>query len=97
MKDMLTKNDLKQIGDLLDTKLDEKLGDVLEAVNTGFSDMQTDIDGLKKDVTTMKAVMVTKDYLDQKLGTVNGKITILTDVLHRNGTISDDQRKAVHA
>jgi len=41
--------------------------------------------------------MVTKDYLDEKLGNVNGKIAILTDVLHRNGTISDDQRKSVLA
>lgn len=108
MKDMLTQNDLKQIGDLLDTKLDEKLdsrlGEVLEAVNKGFSDVQEQIHGVKQNVagldrrmTRVEATMVTKDYLDEKFAPINGKINVLVDVLHRNGTISGDQRHAVHA
>ena len=126
MKDMLTKNDLKQIGELLDTKLDTKLdekldtrlGEVLEAVNKGFSGVQEQIhgvsqdvaglkqdvaglkqsvDGLDRRVTKIEATMVTKSYLDDKLAPINGKINSLVDVLHRNGTISDDQRRIVHA
>jgi archaellum component FlaC len=89
----------------------ETVGDVLETVNKGFSGVQTqieglktdvaglkqDVAGLKKDVVEIKAVMVTKDYLDEKLGTVNGKIAILTGILQRNGTSSEAERTAVHA
>ena len=81
---MLTKDDLKQIGEVMD----DKLVDVLDAVNKGFSGVQGQIDGLtgqidgltgqidglKQEVTGMKAVMVTKSYLDEKLFTLKGDL-----------------------
>ncbi len=46
---MLTREDLKQIGDVVDQKLDEKLEPVLEAVREGFE--------------LLEAKMATKDDL----------------------------------
>lgn len=107
MKGMLTRNDLKQIGEVMDDKLVE----VLEAVNKGFSGVQEqfqgmtgevaglkgDVAGLKKEMVAVKATMVTKDYLDEKLGKVNGKINVLVDVLHKNNALTSDQRGIVQA
>jgi predicted nuclease with TOPRIM domain len=127
---MLSTEDLKQIGDLMD----EKLVDVLDVVNKGFSGVQEqftvvrqdiadlkqdvsilkqdvsvlkqdvselkqDVSVLKQDVTGIKAVMVTKDYLDEKLGQFEGrqvardrkleeKTDVLIDVLVENHTLT---------
>jgi hypothetical protein len=68
-----------------------EIGEVIEQnINPQFETIRTRLD-------KVETTMVTKDYLDEKLGTVNGKIAILTGVLQRNGTISEDQRRAVHA
>jgi archaellum component FlaC len=95
---MLDANDLKQIGDLMDAKLDEKLdekldsklGEVLEVVNSGFSEVQEELHGLKSDVgglksdvgglkqrvTRIEATMVTKSYLDDKLADLRGEFVL---------------------
>lgn len=90
MKDMLSEKDIRRIG--------EEMGRIIEDnLNPQFEAIRTRLDHVESDLVTVKTSMVTKDYLDQKLGTVNGKIAVLTDVLHRNGTISEDQRRTVHA
>ena len=90
MKDMLSEKDIRRIGEEVGRVIEDNMNPQLEAIRTRLDTVETRL-------TKVEATMVTKDYLDQKLGTVNGKIAILTDALHRNGTISDDQRRAVHA
>ena len=90
MKDMLSEKDIRRLG--------EEVGRIIEDnVNPQFEALRSRLDTVESRLTGVEATMVTKDYLDEKLGNVNGKIAILTDVLHRNGTISDDQRKSVLA
>ena len=88
----------------LDQKLDEKIGEVLEAVNKGFSEVQVQIDdlrqdvsvlkhdvsGLKQDVMGVKATMVTKDYLDEKLGLAEARQSTKTRKLERKVDIMTD-------
>lgn len=123
---MLTKDDLRQIGEVVDERLDKKLdekflkfedrivnriiGDVgemleqnvlteIEKVRVGLEDVKTDVAGLKKDVTAIKATMVTKEYLDEKLGGTRGdliaydrrleaKTDTLVGALERNKTLA---------
>lgn len=114
---MLTRQDLKQIGDLLVqnnrvlkteivTEVVEQVGDMIEqnflpAVDVLMEDklkpIKEDIVGIKKDATGIKATMVTKDYLDEKLGGIKGKINVLVDVLHQNKAVTEAQRAIVRA
>ncbi|HJV32458.1 MAG TPA: hypothetical protein VJ694_00355 [Patescibacteria group bacterium] len=87
MKDMLSEKDIRRIG--------EEVGRVIEDnMNPQFEAIRNRLDVIE---TRMETDMVTRDYLDQKLAPINGKINVLVDVLHRNGTISDDQRRIVHS
>lgn len=89
MKDMLSEKDIRRIG--------EELGRVIEDnVNPQFESIRSRLDMVESRLTVVESTMVTKSYLDDKLSPINGKINILVDVLHRNGTISDDQRRIVH-
>jgi len=52
---MLTKQDLKNIGDLIDTKLEEKLDSILESkFESKLSPIQKNLSGIKKDITEIK-------------------------------------------
>lgn len=87
MKAMLSEKDIRRIG--------EEVGRVIEDnMNPQFDAIRNRLDTIE---TRMDMEMVTKDYLDQKLAPINDKISVLVDVLHRNGTISDDQRRVVHS
>lgn len=59
--------------------------------------LKADVADLKQRVTKIEAVMVTKDYLDEKLYPIYGKIDVLADVLHENETISNEQRQLVRS
>lgn len=105
---MLDANDLRQIGELLVENnkvlkveikneivpeiVDQIVGQVGEMLE---QNMFPQFDKLDARITKIETTMVTKDYLDEKLGKVNGKIAVLTDVLHANGTITGDQRGLV--
>lgn len=91
MKDMLSEKDIRRIGEEMGRVIDDNLMPRIEDL------IDEKLAPLDTRLTSVEASMVTKDYLDQKLGTVSGKINILVDVLHRNGTISEDQRRIVHA
>ena len=40
--------------------------------------------------------MVTKNYLDEKLGVVGGKISALTNVLQKKGVITEDEKRGIY-
>lgn len=59
--------------------------EILDAINTSATETQqqldalkTDVSSLKTDVAQIKATMVTKDYLDEKLGDLRGDLVLLT-------------------
>jgi|CXWL01.1.fsa_nt_gi predicted nuclease with TOPRIM domain len=62
-----------------------------------FEGLSGKFDGLDRRLTRVETLMVTKDYLDEKLAPIRGKINVLVDVLHQNRTLSDDQRHIVHS
>jgi len=43
-----------------------------------ISGMETDISGIKGDIGQIKAIMVTKDYLDDKLSDLRGDLVVMT-------------------
>ena len=85
---MIDENDLKLIG--------EEMGRVIEDNLLPQLDVMID-QKLEEKLTPIRATMVTKEYLDEKLGAVKGKISVLVDVLHRNRTISEEQLGIVRA
>ena len=48
--------------------------EILEAMNSFASSVENRFDLLEKDVAKVKAVMVTKDYLDDKLADLHSNI-----------------------
>ena len=91
MKDMLSEKDIRRIGEEMGRVIDDNLMPRIEDL------IDEKLAPLDTRLTSVESSMVTKDYLDQKLAPVSGKINVLIDVLHRNGTISDDQRRIVHS
>lgn len=51
---MLTKQDLKNIGDLIDTKLEEKLESKLAPIHNELKMIKFDVKSLQKDMTIVK-------------------------------------------
>lgn len=48
-------------------------------------------------MTKTESQMVTKDYLDERLGRTDGKINALVNVLERKSVITADDKRAVLA
>ena len=67
---MLTDQDLKKIG--------EEMGKVIEQNITPSMDaLHAEIGGIHAEIGGIRAQMVTKDYLDEKLGDLRGDLTVL--------------------
>jgi len=63
-KAMLTKEDLHQIGELMD----ERTETVLVAVKNGFDETSERLDGVETRLGSVEGKMVTKEDFDRKLG-----------------------------
>jgi hypothetical protein len=61
---MLTQEDLKQIGQVVDQKLDEKLEPVLEAVREGFEAVDRRFEGMETRMTVVEKKMATKTEMN---------------------------------
>ncbi len=78
---MLTKRDLGQIGKLirdsegrLEKKIEENSDKIISAVGEMLEEnVLPQIETVREDVKGIKATMVTKDYLDEKLGGFKGE------------------------
>ena len=98
---MLEQKDLHSIGELLDKKLktqeesitkkfDNKLDEVLGAVNDGFTDMQKEFDGVKEELSGVKEEVKLRPTLKQIMNWGDKKIVELElktdrhDYLHIN-------------
>ena len=87
------------------------IDDVLEAVNNGFTSVEgrltgvenrltgveTRLTGVETRLTGVEATMVTKDYLDEKLGVVNGKFSTLVNVLKEKRVLTDVDKRRIHS
>ena len=80
--DMLTDKDITRIGEEVGKVIEDNVLPQLEVI-------------VEEKLKPIRATMVTKDYLDEKFATVNGKVVVLADILHRNGAITGEQRGAV--
>jgi len=85
--------------DLLDIKIDQNFIDL----HTSMNDFATHTDGQFAEI---KTTMVTKDFLDKKIGSLSGelveltrkedaKLTSLVDVLHERKAITKDDVKKI--
>ena len=52
--------------------------DVLEAINTFSSDVEKRFEDVDKRFNRIEALMVTKDYLDEKMADLRGDMVVLT-------------------
>ena len=73
-----------------------------------FSGLKSEVGELKSEVSGIKATMVTKDYLDDKLADLRGDLVVLTrkednklktlvGVLHGKRVISDSDVKKIYS
>ncbi len=92
---MLTTDDLKSIRETLRPDFDAlgtRIDDLEGTMNIKFDAVHQHFE---EEIGKVRNEMVTKDYLDRKLAPINGKINVLVDVLHKNRTISDEERDIV--
>lgn len=96
------KTDFAKMQETLDGHT-EMIADIKEDVEILKNDMSTlknDVSTLKNDVTGIKATMVTKDYLDEKLGVTRGhavelirkedeRVSVLIGSLHEKDILTD--------
>lgn len=80
---MLEKKDFKKIEEVVKRGLrteakrtDKKIDTLAAAVKVGFDDVDKRFDKLDKEVTKIRATMVTKSYLDDKLADLEGSVII---------------------
>lgn len=71
------KTDIKALKDEAD-ELARSVKVGFDDVDKRFTNIETEITGMKSDINQMKSVMVTKDYLDEKLFNLRGDLTALT-------------------
>jgi hypothetical protein len=79
-----------------------------EKVDKRFGQADNRFDGIEQRLAKVEATMVTKDYLDDKLGDLRGDLTILmrkedtkmkalVAILHKRGVITEDDTKHILA
>lgn len=86
--------------------LSERLDDTLMAVNEFSTDTEKRFKRIDKRLNKIEATMVTKDYLDKKLGSLRGDLTVvirkgdkklktLTRTLHQRKVISQTNKRKI--
>ncbi len=83
MPTMLTNEDLKAIGKVVEGVLSDPEG----VINTKFDAVQEQLDGLDNRLTN----------LDRKLDRTDGKVNILINVLEKKRIITEDEKHTVLA
>jgi hypothetical protein len=76
-------------------KKDISTGELLDAINEGFSQidskivsMDSKIVSMDARITKIEATMVTKDYLDNKLADLRGDLGVLTRKEDKKGSLN---------
>lgn len=80
IKNFATKDDIKALGDDLKgfkKEVESSFKELGEAIQLFATHVDKRFEKVEKDVTQIKATMVTKDYLDEKLGDLRGDMTVL--------------------
>ncbi len=76
---------------------DKRFEEVLGAVKSGFDSIDEKLVGLDQRLTNVEANMVTKNYLDEKIGNVNGRINTLVHVLQEKRVLTEDDKERVRS
>jgi len=81
MNNESTINDVLEAVNTFSTKVDERFDKVderFDKVEGRLGSLEGDVSSLKGDVAHIKNVMVTKEYLDDKLADLRGDLVVLT-------------------
>jgi len=91
----------------LDKTLDEKFDDMARIIKDGFDGVGERFNKVEGEISSMKSVMVTKDYLDDKLAKFNGetivrerredeKVNLSVKFLGEKKIFNSDELKQLH-
>ncbi|OGH88706.1 MAG: hypothetical protein A3J93_01255 [Candidatus Magasanikbacteria bacterium RIFOXYC2_FULL_42_28] len=97
-----TVNELAEAVQLFATKVDQRF----DGVDKRFDGVDKRFDVIEKRLTRVESLMVTKDYLDDKLADLRGdlvvmmrkedtKVKTLAEILHKRKLISDQDLKSL--
>ena len=86
----------------------EAIGEFSNRVDQRLDSIEVDISSMKGDIIQIKSVMVTKDYLDDKLLDLRGdmvvmmrkedeKVKLLVNLLNKKNVLSDTEAKSIFA
>ncbi len=102
---MLDQNDLIQMREMMH----EVMGETLEQiVLPKFDEIHREFDQVHQEIAGIKAVMVTRDFLEDRLADfrvsltdssdwVGRQLKRLTHTMHQNGLLTSDQLIEIHA
>jgi septal ring factor EnvC (AmiA/AmiB activator) len=97
MSDMLTPEDLKAIGQVVEEKVDE----LAETVQKGFSEMEERFNGVDRRFTSVEArldkVETSLTTVERKLDRTDGKVNALVNVMEKKRIITEEEKQAVLA
>lgn len=69
---MLNQTDLKKINKEIGQVIEDNIDPQFETINQRFDRVEQRLDNIEKDTSVIKATMVTKSYLDDKLADLEG-------------------------
>ena len=87
---MLTPEDLKAIGQVVEEKVDE----LAETVQKGFSEMEERFNAVDDRLTSVETRLTT---VERKLDRTDGKVNTLVDVMEKKRIITEEEKQAVLA
>ncbi len=87
---------------------DASKNEILEAIGEFSNRVDQDLASIKGEITQIKSIMVTKDYLDDKLLDMKGdmvvmmrkedeKVKLLVNLLNKKNVLNDTEAKSIFA
>ncbi len=76
MKDMLTDEDIARIGVEVARVIEDNVDPQFDSMGRRLDGVEKRLDGVEKRLTKAEALMVTKDYLDDKLADLRGEFNV---------------------
>ncbi|MFA5317924.1 MAG: hypothetical protein WC323_00395 [Patescibacteria group bacterium] len=90
------------------SEIEKSNNELMEVINTFAANTENRFQGMEKEIIAIKATMVTKDYLDDKLSDLKGDLVVLmrkedaklcglVDLLKNKKVISEEEAKNILA
>ncbi len=101
---MIEANDLKLIGQEVAKVIEDNVNPQIDGLRKQMDGIHNQMKEMRTDITKIQATMVTKDYLDEKLGDLRGdmvvlmrkedsKLRSLVNILRSKNMLNDDDVK----